>query len=162
MKQNLFFVEVNASDPDGFISKVELFNGTVKIGERTSAPYSFTLKDLAKGNYSLKAVATDNLKAANTSATLDLKVTSYNEDREFFNLYPNPNDGRFTINFTSPLVSVNYTVTIVNLIGRTVYQEKLSKDDDVMQFDLSHLNPGIYVVMISGDTILMTQKFIKG
>jgi len=156
-------IEIEANDPDGNITKVELLNGSIKLGERTEAPYSFTLKDLPEGFYSLKAVATDNLKATTISSSLDLKVTSaYNENNEYFNLYPNPNDGHFTISFANSLVSENYTVTIVNLIGWTVYQEKLSKDDDIRQFDLSYLNHGTYVVIISTDSILMTQKFIKG
>ena len=56
------------------ITKVELYNGKIKLGEMTVAPYSFTLKDLSDGSYSLKAVATDNLKATTTSSSLDLEV----------------------------------------------------------------------------------------
>lgn len=155
-------LDVEAYDPDGTISKVEILNGSIKLGERTTAPFSFTLKDLPEGSYSLKAVATDNLKSATTSSILEFQVSSYNENREFFNLYPNPNNGRFTINFTTALEVDKFTVTIVNLIGRTVYREELSTEEDNRQFDLSHLNPGTYVLMISSDEILLTQKFIKG
>jgi uncharacterized repeat protein (TIGR02059 family) len=155
-------IDIEAFDPDGTISMVELFNGTVKLGERTAAPYSFNLKDLEEGVYSLHAVATDNLKSATTSASLVFHVTSFNENGEFFNLYPNPNDGRFSINFISPLEAENYTVTIFNIIGRTVFRIELSKEQNIQQFDLSHLNPGIYVIMISTKEILLTQKFIKG
>ena len=156
-------IDIEANDPDGNITKVELFNGSVKLDERTTAPYSFTLKDLPEGSYSLKAVATDNLKATTISSSLDLQVTSaYNENREYFNLYPNPNDGRFSIDFTTTLEVENYTVTIVDLIGKTVYQQKLSNDETIKQFDLSDLKCGIYVIMISSNQILLTQKFIKG
>ena len=61
-------IDVEATDPDGTISKVELFSGTIKLDEMTAAPYSFTLKDLAEGSYSLMAVATDNMSATTTSA----------------------------------------------------------------------------------------------
>ena len=156
-------IDIEANDPDGNITKVELFNGNIKLGESTAAPYSFTLKDLPVGSYSLKAVATDNLQATTTSSSLDLEVKStYNENREFFNLYPNPNDGHFSINFTNALEAENYTVTIVDLIGKTVYQQELSNDETIKQFDLSHLRSGIYVFMISSSQILLTQKFIKG
>jgi hypothetical protein len=156
-------IDIEANDPDGSITKVELFNGSIKLGERTAAPYSFTLKDLAEGSYSLKAVATDNLSATTTSPSLDLEVrSSYNENREYFNLYPNPNDGRFSINFANTLEVENYMVTIVDLIGETVYQQELSNDETIKQFDLSHLKRGTYVLMISTNQILLTQKFIKG
>ena len=154
-------IDIEASDQDGNISKVELFNGAIKLGERTAAPYSFTLKDLPEGSYSLKAVATDDLKATTASSILDLQITSYNENREYFILYPNPNDGHFTIDFASPLITENYTITVFNLIGTTVYREELLKDNNVRQFDLSHLKAGTYVLMISCDQILLTQKFIK-
>ena len=39
---------VEASDPDGTISKVELYNGSKKIAESTDAPYYFTVKDYLK------------------------------------------------------------------------------------------------------------------
>ena len=155
-------VEVDAYDPDGSISKVELYNGSKKLAELTLAPYSFTLKDLPVGSYNLKAVAIDNLNASAVSAALEVSVVAYNEKSEYFNLYPNPNNGRFTVDFTSLVEADIFTVTIVDLIGNTVYREELSKEESTRQFDLSHLNSGVYVLMISANQILLTQKFIKG
>lgn len=154
-------IDVNASDKDGAISKVELFNGSVKLAETSSAPYSFTLKDLPEGIYNLKAVATDNLKSSSTSSVLQLTVVAYNEKKEYFNLYPNPNNGRFTVDFTSLIDAETFILTIVDLKGTTVHRETLSAEETSKQFDLSHLNSGIYVVMIADSKILLTQKFIK-
>ena len=89
-------------------------------------------------------------------------MSPYNEKSEYFNLYPNPNNGRFTVDFTSLADADIFTVTVVDLIGKTVYREELSKDESTRQFDLSHLKNGIYVLMISAKQILLTQKFIKG
>ena len=154
-------VDVTASDKDGSISKVELFNGSTKLAETSSAPYSFTLKDLPEGTYNLKAVAIDNLMASSTSSTLQFSVVTYNEKKEYFNLYPNPNNGRFTVEFTSLVDAETFMVTIVDLKGTTVHREQLSAEETSKQFDLSHLNSGIYVVMIAASKILLTQKFIK-
>lgn len=154
-------VDVNATDPDGSITKVELFNEGIKLGEMTVSPYSFTIKDLPAGSYALKAVATDNMKASSTSSSLDLTVIPLIEVRDYFNLYPNPNDGRFSIAFTTLLEADIFTITVVDLIGKTVYREELSKDESTRQFDLSHLKNGIYILMISANQILLTQKFIK-
>jgi len=155
-------IDINASDPDGIISKVELFNGSVKLLEVTSAPYSFTLKDLPAGTYDLKAVATDNLNASTVSSILQFSVvTAYNEKKEYFNLYPNPNNGQFTVDFSSLVDAEKFIITIVDLIGKTVYREEFSAEDTVRQFDLTHLNSGIYVLMITASQILLTQKFIK-
>ncbi len=155
-------IDVNAADPDGSITKVELYNGSVKLYEVTSTPYTFTLKDLPAGDYDLKAVATDNLKASSVSSILQFSViAAYNEKKEYFNLYPNPNNGRFTVDFTSLADAENFIITIVDLKGTTVHREQLSAEETSKQFDLSHLNSGIYVVMIAASKILLTQKFIK-
>ena len=51
----------NASDSDGSVTKVEFFNGATKLGEDTTAPYSFTWSGVAAGSYTVTARATDNL-----------------------------------------------------------------------------------------------------
>ena len=153
-------VDINASDPDGSVTKVELFNGSVKLEERITAPYSFTLKELPAGTYNLKAVATDNLKASSESSILQFTVVAYNEGKEYFNLYPNPNNGRFTVDFSSLVETESFMLTVVDLIGNTVFQEEISPDESTRQFDLSHLNSGIYILMIAAGQILLTQKLI--
>jgi chitinase len=66
----------SASDPDGSISKVEYYNGAVKIGESLTAPYTLTWSNVAAGTYSLTAVATDNLNSKTTSAVETISVNS--------------------------------------------------------------------------------------
>ena len=155
-------IDVEARDQDGSIKSVALFNGIIRLEERSAPPYSFTLKNLEEGTYSLHAVATDNLNSATTSANLEFHVVSPTEEkRDYFNLYPNPNDGHFSIDFTTLTEADIFIVTVYNIIGRTVYRTELSKEESTKQFDLSHLDSGIYVVMVSANEILLTQKFIK-
>ncbi|WP_210490275.1 Ig-like domain-containing protein [Rufibacter aurantiacus] len=66
-------IATDASDPDGSVSKVEYFNGTTKIGEDLTAPFSFTWNNVAAGAYTLSAKATDNGGLVSTSA--EVKVT---------------------------------------------------------------------------------------
>ena len=153
-------VNVEAFDPDGIITRVELFNGSKKIAESNAAPYSFTLKDLPAGTYNFRAVATDDLKATSVSSTLEVLVVAYNQKGEYFNLYPNPNNGRFTVDFSSLVDTESFILTIVDLIGNTVFREEISSDESTRQFDLSHLNSGIYILMIAAGQILLTQKLI--
>ena len=83
-----------------------------------------------------------------------------NEKKEYFNLYPNPNNGRFTVDFSSLVETESFMLTVVDLIGNTVFQEEISPDESTRQFDLSHLNSGIYILMIAAGQILLTQKLI--
>lgn len=152
----------DASDADGVVSKVEYFNGNLKIGESFSAPFEVSLECTKAGTYDIKAVVTDNLNAASVSATVKISVTLKNNYPDIINLYPNPNFGRFSIDLSSPLPDVENTVTITNLLGHTVYYGALEEEEHTMQFDLSHTPTGKYILIItSGNRIVTTKKFIK-
>ncbi|OQB58634.1 MAG: Chitodextrinase precursor [Bacteroidetes bacterium ADurb.Bin145] len=67
-------IEASASDPDGKVIRVEFYNGTTKLGERTSEPWSFTWKEINEGSYSITAAATDNLGARTVSSAVRIVV----------------------------------------------------------------------------------------
>ncbi len=157
-------IDAVASDPDGRITKVEFFNGTVKLAELTTAPYSFTWKDVEAGSYHITAVATDNMNASTTSSVIDIQVEAgiiYDPNAEIFNLYPNPNNGHFTIEFIDPMQIDNSRVTILSSGGQAVYTGTISREEILKEFDLSYLKPGIYVIMLTGSEIIVTKKFIR-
>ncbi|AOW10587.1 polysaccharide lyase family 8 super-sandwich domain-containing protein [Flavobacterium gilvum] len=67
-------INANAADADGSVSKVEFFNGTTKLGEDLTAPYSFNWNNVPSGSYSLTAKATDNNGAVTTSTNVNVNV----------------------------------------------------------------------------------------
>jgi chitinase len=69
-------IDVSASDADGSIVKVEFYNGSNKIGEDISSPYSFSWCNVQAGSYSITARATDNGNALTTSSAVTVTVTS--------------------------------------------------------------------------------------
>jgi chitinase len=69
-------IAATASDADGTVSKVEFFNGAVKLGEATAAPYSYTWTNVSNGTYTISAKATDNSGNTATSATVAITVGS--------------------------------------------------------------------------------------
>jgi len=70
-------IHATASDSDGTVSKVDFFAGATHLGTVNNPPSnpSFTVTNLAAGNYTLKAVATDNQGATNTS-TVGISVVT--------------------------------------------------------------------------------------
>lgn len=64
------------SDADGTVTKVGFFNGSAKLGEDTTAPYSLTWSGVAAGTYTITARATDDLGATTTSAPATITVVS--------------------------------------------------------------------------------------
>jgi hypothetical protein len=69
-------IEAEATVPDsGHVALVEFFaNGTLKIGERTTPPFSITWTSVPPGAYTLTAVATGNLGHRRTSPRVRIQV----------------------------------------------------------------------------------------
>ena len=65
-----------ASDPDGTITRVDFYQGNNLIGTAFSPPYTATWNNVAQGNYSLTARATDNGGTVTTSAAASISVAS--------------------------------------------------------------------------------------
>ncbi len=157
----IILISADASDTDGSVSKVEYYIGDQKIGENQTAPFEIPFEFTKAGIYEITAIATDNQGAVATSSITIYARLSI-DDPEFINLYPNPNDGRFTISLlTSPLAEKNY-ISIVNMAGHTIFKDILSKDENIKHLDLSQIiKKGIYYLIIVSDQIAFTKKFIK-
>ncbi|WP_051398129.1 cellulase family glycosylhydrolase [Runella limosa] len=69
-------ISANAADSDGSVAKVEFYNGSTKLGEDTSAPYSFDWSNVASGAYTLSVKATDNQNAVTTSGSVTVYVNT--------------------------------------------------------------------------------------
>jgi len=76
-----------ASDQDGTISKVEFYNGTLKLGEATTAPYTCTMTSLSSCSYSLVAVARDN--SGNATMSWPVTVTVNQQPATYIYVYDN-------------------------------------------------------------------------
>lgn len=69
-------ITATAADSDGSISKVEFYQGTTKLGESLTSPYTYTWSNVAAGNYALTAKATDNGGSAVTSSAVNITVST--------------------------------------------------------------------------------------
>ena len=66
-------VNIEASDPDGSIDRVELSVGGFLVASMKAPPYRFTLTDLSAGNYTFTAIAYDNAGATGNS-TIQISI----------------------------------------------------------------------------------------
>ncbi len=152
-----------ASDPDGSITKVEYFLGGVKIGESLDPPFSFTFKCDTTGTFEITAIAYDNLNATTTSTPVIISFSAKREYPDLVNLYPSPNDGIFTIDFT-PLTEINEEIQlfIINMTGKTVYSGLMTAEETSLRINMGDAVPGIYILKITDHSrILTTKRFIK-
>jgi uncharacterized protein (DUF2141 family)/regulation of enolase protein 1 (concanavalin A-like superfamily) len=71
-----FVMTASASDPDGTIQEVELYQGSTLLKSDKSNPYSVAVNNLPAGSYQFHAVARDNGGATQTSAIASVTVNS--------------------------------------------------------------------------------------
>jgi len=71
-------IDADASDSDGTVTKVEFYQDGIKLGEDTTAPYSYPWNNVSAGSYSLTAKATDDESLATTSAPVNVTINPPN------------------------------------------------------------------------------------
>jgi hypothetical protein len=69
-------VSAAASDPDGRIESVDLYQGTTLLKSDKTSPYSFSCTNVPAGTYQFTAVARDNLGATRSTSVVTVTVES--------------------------------------------------------------------------------------
>jgi uncharacterized protein (DUF2141 family) len=87
-------LSASASDTDGTVARVDFYSGATLLGSDTTSPYAYTWTNVPAGTYAVRAVATDNLGATTSSATVSLTVDA--------NAAP-------TVSLTSPATGASFT-----------------------------------------------------
>jgi hypothetical protein len=156
-------IEAEASDPDGTISKVEFKSGDITLAVITSPPYMYVWENADTGTYMITAIATDNLGTASASSNVEFTVSPHaGANSEIFNLFPNPNNGHFTIKLDSDLPEQTKGIAIVGSGGAVVYSDSVAENESSKEVDLSGIASGTYIVILfNKDKTVGTKKFIK-
>jgi len=95
---------------------------------------------------------TDEDESTTTSSTSpDVKVIELNflQQAEVFEVYPNPNNGRFHVNF-SDLQNGTTTFEVVNIFSQIIMSYQTSQSS--FDMDLSQLAKGIYFLRANNKT----------
>jgi len=70
-------VAADASDPDGTVTRVDFLSNDAPVGSSTQAPYSLVLTNVIAGEYTFRAIATDDAGATGSSAPVSILVLEY-------------------------------------------------------------------------------------
>jgi hypothetical protein len=153
-------------------SFIQCRNAIIQADQNTTGGQDFCLiwKTFAR-----RGLGTTASAGGNTTATGDIKdqTASFTEPapgpnctlsaEEFENknivaIYPNPSNGQMNIKISTFTGLAN--LQIVDLNGRTVYSKDKIDFTTEKTFNLNHLQSGVYVVKINGETVNHTQKII--
>lgn len=85
-------------------------------------------------------------------------AVDYFENTDMIKVYPNPSNGEVNIRINQFTGKVNLQVVDIN--GRVVYNVKNENFNIEKTIDLSHLQSGVYIMKINGESLNYTQKII--
>lgn len=124
------------------------YNGNLVVGQNGKF-----LPFLGNGMYTAE-VYNINFPACRTVAGPDSIVSGINEmvDNSIYDVkvFPNPNNGRFRVNFSSDETQ-NVTLTVSSILGQTIQEKAIEHFNGTFneELDVTDMAKGVYVITIS-------------
>ncbi len=115
-----------------------------------------------EGSYSVTLTASNLVCGDNTiKKRITLTSLSTNElnNPGFFQVYPNPSDGKFIVEIHNT-DKFNITLEVISMTGKIVCADLLHGTDIVKHVDLRNLSTGIYTVKITSEKFTKTLKLV--
>ncbi len=161
-------ITVDASDPDGYIRKVEFYNYWHKLGESTSPPFTFIWNNQMPAPYEISAVAFDNKGAySRAEITTGLFQPDAEKNMPELKLYPVPSENELNIEFHLDFPA-NTTIEIIDITGKLICQKQFNlhgPQHHVLSIDMNEkgrICDGTYVCRLtasSKNNIMKLSKF---
>ncbi|MBX9852913.1 MAG: T9SS type A sorting domain-containing protein [Cytophagaceae bacterium] len=146
---NAYFIIERSSDGENF-EAVGTVKGAGTIKEKQQ--YVFTDNNAAGYLFYYRLKQVDNNGSFANSPVIAIK----DESVEGISIYPNPNNGNFTIRIYG--MESTYSYALIDDIGQIVLQKESA--ENLASVDGSNLSPGIYLFKAEVNGILFTEKII--
>ncbi len=112
-------------------------------------------------------ISKDMLSGANDMATNSLTIKTdvvqsveFEQFAESIKLYPNPNDGKFSVEIGQSFKS-KVNIKIINLAGAVLFERNFNvSSDDKFDFNLPNLKPGSYLFNLTSENRRFVKAFI--
>ena len=143
----------------GYASPVDTFNVSVSGESQGGAKIQDNGCDIGTQGFGFwySIASTPMIRMSFDPASVGLEDNMLEGD---FNVYPNPNNGIFTVEFNN-VKSDDYLLTINNVLGQTVYTSSVTSNGlNSETIDLSDFDKGIYILEISNSNATISEKII--
>jgi hypothetical protein len=110
------------------------------------------------GNYAVIVNLNNCIDTSDCVSVLSLSQQEINKESDF-NIYPNPNNGTFTIKLSN-ISSTENKITILDMLGRIVYQTEniIKQDTDNIIVPQLNLMDGLYTIIINSNSVTTFRK----
>ncbi|HEX8014191.1 MAG TPA: zinc-dependent metalloprotease family protein [Flavobacterium sp.] len=123
-------------------------------GQNPQGPWIFKVRDAVSGSFGTINSASVNI----CTQTFTLDTSEF--EKTDFALYPNPNQGNFTIEFDCDSTKV-VDVTVHNILGKKVYNKTFDKTTYFYQnIQLQNTVAGLYLVTVTNGDKKIVKKII--
>jgi hypothetical protein len=103
------------------------------------------------------------LNAAKTKVTSNgelIGITENDLETASFSMFPNPTNGDTYLNLNEKQLNKDLLISVKDMPGRTVHQEKLNSNMHINELNLRHLLDGVYLVEMEQNGHKTSQKLI--
>ena len=131
---------------------IDCNNGNAAISGATNAAYTAT----ANGSYAVEVTVGN---CTETSSCIPVTVIGVKENSlaSQVTIYPNPNNGIFTVNIGGK--ENNSSLVIMDVVGKTIYQESTTAKKAIITLD--NIENGIYFIQITNGNQTITKRIVK-
>ena len=182
-------MSATATDSDGFISKVEFYNGTTLLVTERYAPFSYSWTNVPIGNYTIIAKATDNKGAITTSESVRVSVVQstldYTENNSVsadtttplarrqmssserqsepvgLKLAPNPASNTIFVSGKGLPINQDLVISIVSANGAILKTIRTKVTGKAVEVNISSLSAGVYTIKAASGFITISKQFVK-
>ncbi len=120
---------------------------------------NFMIHGLSAGTYSLEVLDANGC-SHQEEITLEFNTSTHTiESLTNFEVYPNPSNGNFELNFATTQPQI-FNVSIYNTIGQQFFQQRMTGKAFRVPIQLAELPQGIYCLSIRSEEGLAIQKLI--
>ncbi len=117
---------------------------------------------LTNGTYNVKLVVDNGCGIDSITETITIsQATSINniEKDDNIKLYPNPNNGEFSIEFDGKMKYTEFE--IINSIGAIIYRSNIQKNETIINANIRNFGSGMYLIRFKSVDRISNMKFIK-
>jgi hypothetical protein len=120
---------------------------------------SNVFNDISGTTFNVVVINEDGCEVANVVLFVDAVQEPKNDTAPLLEIWPNPNDGKFT--FETKLPIGDYQIRITDAVGKTVFNGKANFDSaNRQELDLTWLPNGCYLIRVGDGQAWAIQKFV--